>query len=160
MPTIVTADAARRQVRDLAISDEDITALITRAEATAVAFLDRNVYPDDAALTAARASAATAYQEAVDAALAEREEVLASPAGPVRDATLDRLDYDLRRALAEYTRATRGMVTNGRFEAGVLLLVGHFYANAEGVVVDTGVQALELPWGIQNVLYPDRLVGV
>lgn len=114
--------------------DEDalITTFISVAEQSVYEFLNRNVYPDQAALDAAIAAApaelviaTAAYEAALDAADALVDEVEAAAAARyAQDA--------YRQAQIASDLVQRGIVINDPMRAAALLLVADLYENREG----------------------------
>lgn len=158
--SVITLEQAKKQVRDLQIADADMQLIIDNAESYVEGFLDRAVFVDDAALTAARTAAPLDFVTALADITERMTAAQALEDAEAREVTLDAIALDARANRGRYRRAMAGVVATGRIKAGILLMVGHLYANAEAVVVDTGTQVFELPLGVTNILYPDRLVGV
>lgn len=158
--SLVTTDQAKKQCRDLLIADDDIQLIIDNAESFVVGFLDREVFADDAARTAARTAAPTQFAAGLADITSRTTAAMAETDVSLRTALLAAIAQDARTNLATYERTMAGVVVNGRIVAGILLMIGHLYANAEAVVVDQGIQALEVPLGLTNVLFNDRRLGV
>lgn len=158
--SLITPDQAKKQVRDLQIADPDIQLLIDNAESYVAGFLDRDIYEDDTARTTARTAAPTTFAAGLADITARTTAAMAETDEALRSALLAAIAQDARSNLYTYQRAMAGVVVNGRIRAGILLMIGHLYANAEAVIVDQGVQALELPLGVTNLLFNDRRLGV
>lgn len=157
---LITLEAAKLHLR-VDHHDEDllITSQIKSAEALSMRFLNRNVYADQIALDAARASApgllsvaTSAYQAAVSAAEALDDDVEKEVA--LNAATKQYLD-----AQAEARMALTGTIlakVDG-FESAVLLTVGHLYENREDVVV--GASVAQIPIGAQCLIEQYKVYG-
>ena len=130
--------------------DDDITLKIAGAEQIAVAYLNRNVYVDGAALTAAIAL--------VPAAL-----VTAAEAYATADADADLIDDAVTRsiekayAFEQYKAAIRsadatrnGIVIDDLIRGAMLLILGDLFENREDTVA--GVSVTKLPNGARKVL--------
>lgn len=120
-------------------TDEDalIGLYINAAEQSAVSLLDRGVYVDGTALTAAKAAAPgeldtaiAAYESAIAAAEALADET-------AKAASIQTAGNDLLRAKVAHRHAMDGMVVNESIKAWLLLTIGTLYANRESI--QTGV---------------------
>jgi len=134
--------------------DTVLTIYTDAAEASAVEFIDRNVYADSTALTTAQSgafalmTAATAtHNAATTTAQALADEVERDAAQAVADRAYDR-------AREAYRRTMAGIVINGRFKAGVLLTVGHLFKNRESTI--SGTIIADIPFGVEYILQPLR----
>lgn len=152
MTTLTLAKAQLRVTHTL--EDVLIQQLLDQAEKSCIEYLDRNVYPDSASLTAAQSSMLADMQTASDAYDAAKSAADAMGAGVMKDLAYETATRNLNEAKAEYRRIVRGMVVNERFTGATLLLVSHWYANRASVVV--GSSANEVPMSVCYLLDPDR----
>lgn len=132
--------------------DEDslIAVYLDAAEESAGQYIDRNIYADQSALSAAIVSAPSILSDAAiayDAAIAAAE----------TQAATDGADYVYCAAMAETRKTLAGVVINASIRAAVLLTLGHLYANREAVTVTNGQNAAELPMGVKSLLNPYKL---
>lgn len=154
--TFVTLPEAKLHLR-VDGTDEDalIGLYINAAEQSAVSLLDRGVYVDGTALTAAKEAAPgeldtaiAAYEAAMTAAEDLTDETAIS-------AVIQAAGNDLLRAKVTYRQTMDGIVVNDQIKAAVLLTVGHLYANREDVVAGASVAAL--PNGADYLLQPYKV---
>jgi len=121
------------------------------AEQQVAAFLNRNIYADQAALDAAvaaapgtLATATTAYEAAVDAAWQISDEV-------DRSAALKYAAEAYAKAQTDSDRAQRGMVVNETAKAAILLSLGALYEHRGDAAGG------ELPESAKSLLWPYRV---
>jgi hypothetical protein len=128
---------------------------IGAAEQSAMEFLNRKVYADQAALTAAVAAvpASLTAATATYAAAMTEADLLADLAEREFAYFVAAEAYLASRALAREICA--GMVVNDAVKAAVLLMTGHLFENRENVVV--GAPATELPMGAKAIMQPYRV---
>lgn len=155
--SLVTLVQAKAQGRiTWASEDTLLQAYIDAAEMHAMRFLNRNVYADAAALTAAieavPAALATA-KAAYDAAYAAWQLM---DAGDLADIALDKLNDDWTAAKTAARMTYAGMVVNAAFVQAVVLLVAGWAVNREFVITELS-DAIELPMGFTALLWPDRV---
>lgn len=155
--SLVTLVQAKAQGRiTWASEDTLLQAYIDAAEMHAMRFLNRNVYADAAALTAAieavPAALATA-KAAYDAAYAAWQLM---DAGDLADIALDKLNDDWTAAKTVARMTYAGMVVNAAFVQAVVLLVAGWAVNREFVITELS-DAIELPMGFTALLWPDRV---
>jgi uncharacterized protein YwlG (UPF0340 family) len=139
---------------DNAADDALITLYINAAEQSAAEHLNRRLYVDQAALTAAVAAvpavlavASATYAAAVAAALLMVDLVEQDAA------TVDaEQSYTAAQTVARETRA--GMVINDVIKAAILLMLGDMYASREDTVI--GVSVSPLPTGARALMRPYR----
>ena len=138
-------------------TDEDalIGLYINAAEQAAINALDRGVYVDGTALTAAKAAApgaldtaCAAYDAAIEAAEAMTDDALQA-------AATQTAENAWLKACVTYRQTMDGMVVNDTIRAAVLLIVGHLFANRENVVA--GVSVAQLPNGAEWLLHPYKV---
>lgn len=135
--------------------DALITIWCLAAESSACEFLNRNVYPDAAALNTAIAAvplalvaAGAAYQAALTAAALIDDAVACAAAVAGAGAAYRAAQQVAREAYV-------GMVTNPQIEAAMLLTLGHLYENREDVILNGSPAAL--PMGAHSLLQPFRV---
>lgn len=154
--SLVTLESAKLHLR-VDTSDEDalIAVYITAAEQSAVSLLDRGVYVDGTALTAAKAAApgaletaSAAYDAAIEAAQAMTDDALQA-------AATQAAENAWLKACVTHRQTMDGMVVNEAIRAAVLLIVGHLFANREDVVA--GVSVAQLPNGAEWLLQPYKV---
>lgn len=155
--SLVTLVQAKAQGRiTWASEDTLLQAYIDAAEMHAMRFLNRNVYADAAALTAAieavPAALATA-KAAYDAAYAAWQLM---DAGDLADIALDKLNDDWTAAKTVARMTYAGMVVNAAFVQAVVLLVAGWAVNREFVITELS-DAIELPMGFTALLWPNRV---
>ena len=159
---IVSDIQARQHLRINAGEDDgNLELYVAAAEKYAQAYLDRNVYADDASLTAAIAaipatlgSAQTAYDAAVAAAALLGGGIVQDAAYAQACAAYEFAQDDARRTMC-------GIVTDELMAAATLLILGHLYTNRSSVVAAVGISAaIEIPVGSKALLAPYRVMGV
>ena len=154
--SLVTLESAKLHLRvDSADEDALIAVYITAAEQSAVSLLDRGVYVDGTALTAAKAAApgaletaSAAYDAAIEAAQAMTDDALQA-------AATQAAENAWLKACVTHRQTMDGMVVNEAIRAAVLLIVGHLFANREDVVA--GVSVAQLPNGAEWLLQPYKV---
>ena len=153
---LTTAKLHLRVDADVTVEDALIQAQLDAAEAHAAHYLKRNLYATTDALNTARdgvgtalSAATTAYVTAVEAAEAIDVEV-------ERSFALTTAEDAYQTAQADARRVMQGMVVNDQIQAGVLLILGHLYANRE---TTTPQSMAELPMGAIHLLQPLRVYG-
>ena len=138
-------------------TDEDalIGLYINAAEQSAASLLDRGVYVDGTALTAAKAAApgaldtaCAAYDAAIEAAQAMTDDALQA-------AATQTAENAWLKACVTYRQTMDGMVVNDTIRAAALLIIGHLFANRENVVA--GVSVAQLPNGAEWLLQPFKV---
>lgn len=134
--------------------DAQVQGKLDAAESSAAQFLNRRIFANDAALTAAIAgvpaalvAAGTAYQNALTAA-GDIDDTVARCAAESHAL----LVYRDAQTLASETYA--GIVVNPQIEAAILLTLGHLFENRQDVQ-QGAVQ--QLPIGAEQLLFPFRV---
>lgn len=135
--------------------DAQVSVYLNAAETMAAQWLNRNVYADQTALSAAVAAvpaallaAGVAYEAAIDAAEAITDEVARCAA--------EQYAEDVYAAAQDSARRTRaGIVIDDMIRAGVLLWLGHLFVNREEEV--TGTITSNMRTGAHVVLQPYRV---
>lgn len=128
---------------------------LNAAEKSAVVYLQRQFFVDQAALNAARATvpaAITQTRSDFEAAIAEAS-LIENPCD--RAEAIDVATHNFKEARDELSRISRGIVINDAIVAGCLLILGNLYANREDVVI--GTISSELPKGSSSLLTPYRI---
>lgn len=152
---IVTLTTAKLHLKEDS-SDQDalITLYIEAAEETAIQFLNRRVYIDQAALNTAiagvqatLAAATVAYDVAITAA-ALLTVAIESDAATAHAVNV----YSSAQTVARETRA--GIVKNDVIKAAILLTLGDLFANREETIIGTIVASL--PFGARALMQPYR----
>jgi hypothetical protein len=163
---LITIEQARGQVNaddpgsDDPVDDEMLTIYAGAAEEAAMQFLNRRIFADTTARTAAIAEL-PAMLAAADAAYTAAMEEAADLEGSAREA-LEQAACDARGDARTLARETyRSRMINDAILAGMLLILGHLYRNRESVVTGQGAAAVELPMGAIAFLFPYRIdIGV
>lgn len=153
---LVDLPAAKQHLRlGVGYPDEQVGPYLAAAELLALKFLNRNVYPDDAALATAVAAvpaaliaAGTAYNDALTAADAVNDPV-------ARDAARIYAGDVYREAQTSARQTRAGIVMNELIKSGILLILGHLFENREDVAV--GVTVAQMPIGSKHLLTPFRV---
>ena len=155
--SFVTLAEAKLHLRGVDGTEEDalIGLYINAAEQSAVSLLDRGVYVDGTALTAAKAAApgaldtaCAAYDAAIEAAQAMTDDALQA-------AATQTAENAWLKACVTYRQTMDGMVVNDTIRATALLIIGHLFANRENVVA--GVSVAQLPNGAEWLLQPYKV---
>jgi len=156
MPAI-TLDQARAHLRvGATYPQEQIEPYMAGAEDHASQYLNRAIYLDDeamsaaiAALPAALTAARSAYETAVAAA------ALIENASDRQDA-LDIAETQYHAVRDRVPRVLNGILVNPSIVSAVLLILGHLFESREDVVI--AATAVELPHGARALLRPYRRV--
>lgn len=150
---LITQDEAMAHCKADSADASLVTLYAGAAEESVIEFLNRMVYPDQAALDAALtavptedAAARQTYLDAVEAAAA-LEDVFD------RERAVDAATIAWRAAKWRYMAIYQGMVVNQSIRAAILLRLGHLYRNREEMVDGR----LELDPAIQTLLLPHRV---
>ncbi len=153
----VTIEEVRQHCKADSGDDAMLTIYGEGAEAAAVAFLNRNVYVDNAALVAALAavdmtSIHSAYEDAIEAADALDSDL-------DKQFAIDAAGIALRSAQVDASFVLEGMVITKNIKSAILLIVGHLYRNRETVVAGQSASAVEVPMSAQWLMSPYRKIG-
>lgn len=135
---------------DAGTDDALVTVYIGAAERFAVEYMQRNIYADQNALTAAiaaapgaLATATTAYEAAIAAADAMAE-------GVDRNMAVFAADDAYSKAQKAARLTHQGIIIDDNIRVAMLLTIGHLYQNREETVV--GVSVAPLPMGAKYFL--------
>lgn len=153
--SIGSLDQYKAQVRLVGNFDDALLqSYADSAEQHAAAWLSRTLYPDADTLAAAVAAvpaaldvANTAYQAALVAAGAITDYAL-------REMAVEQARNVFNDAFTTAKATYLGMVMNEAVQVACYLLAANWYANREAVVDSKA--AVELPFGVQNLLQPYR----
>lgn len=134
-----------------------LTIYADAAEAAAVGFLNRNVYVDNAALTAALAAVDmtgihSAYEDAIEAADALDSDL-------DKQFATDKANIALHDAQLSASMTLDGMVVTKDIKSAVLLIAGHLYRNRESVATGQSASAVEVPMSAEWLMRPYRKIG-
>jgi hypothetical protein len=160
--SIVTLDQAKAQGR-ITWASEDVLlqGYLDAAERHCCNFLNRNVYADQTALDAARATAPAALSAAAaayDAAYTAWQAMVVGTTSTTDLAALafEKLSHDWNEAKKADRAIWFGMVANETFIQAVILLFAGWAVNREYVITELS-NAIELPFGVTALLFPDRV---
>lgn len=150
---LATAKAHLRLESDY--PDEQVQGKLDAAEQMAAEFLNRRLFADAAALTAAIAdlpASLVAAKTAYDAALVAADLIDDCVAQRAAKAYALRTYRDAQTIACE---TYAGIVMNAQIEAAVMMTLGHLFENRQDNVVGTIVA--ELKTGVQEMLFPFRI---
>lgn len=156
---LLTIEQARAHCRvDGVDEDAVLIGCIAAAEDAAAAHLNRALFDDDDALSAAldgipaeTRAADQAYAHAVESAAAITDD-------GERKAALAVAQAKRTVVRVRHQRAMDGLVANASVRAACLLMVGHLYTHREAVAEVTQAAQVELPLGMRDLLRPYRKV--
>lgn len=153
--SVIAIDIAMEHLRADPDDQVLVQSQLEAAEDSAMSFLNRCFYLDQASLDQAKGGVQSLMQQAkaanaaaVNAAQAEQDHTL-------RCRLLEHARETLADAYSKADAVAYGMVINPSIQAACLLKLGHLYANREEVVT-TG-SASELPLASQHLLMPHRI---
>ncbi|WP_338791115.1 head-tail connector protein [Pseudomonas sp. AE27] len=153
--SVIAIDLAMEHLRADPDDQVLVQSQLDAAEESAMKFLNRRFYFDQASLEQAKGTVQALMQQAkaanaaaVSAAEAEQDQTL-------RFRLLDHAREALADAYDSADAVAYGMVVTPSIQAACLLKLGHLYANREEVVT-TG-SASELPLASQHLLMPHRI---
>lgn len=153
--SIVTLAQAKAHLRVVSTDeDADIQSKLSAAEASAISFLNRNLYADEPALSAAKASvdlgpATAAYETALDTAAGYQTTT-------EREFWTSMAQQDFDAVQRDAIRTYRGVAINEAITAAILLTLGHLCENRENEAATTtfgklteGSAAMLMPYRIE-----------
>lgn len=162
---------AKSQSRNLLNAEDTLVqGYLDAAELHAQKYLNRNVYPDDAAWTADKVhltdTTASDAEAAYNAAIAAigifpngnfGHDSQGNPTQPTFVQTLgtNKAIEDFQQVQDRLARILYGMVITPTFVQAIILIVATWYVNRETVITELG-DAIELPWGAKALLDFDR----
>lgn len=153
---ILTANEARAHCRlDDDYPIEQLQPYIDGAERHVIAYLNRSVFADLAALNAAQEALAEGLGQAYDArqSAIQAAESVENPAQ--RKAMIELAEKRYIDAQLQATRVMHGIVADGTIRAAMLLTLGNLFAHRETDVV--GVSVAALPTGVPELLRAYRV---
>lgn len=153
----VTIEEVRQHCKADSGHDTMLTVYANAAESAAVAFLNRNVYLNDAALIAARATVNmttvhSTYEDAIEAADALDSSLDTAHASEAAGITL-------RAAQLSASFILDGMVIVNDIKSAILLIAGHLFRTRETVITGQSAAASEVPMSAQWLMTPYRKIG-
>lgn len=155
--SLVTLAQAKLHLRvDGTDEDSLIQIYIDAAEQDVANTLQRNIYADNTALSAAIAAAPTALANATTAYEAAITAADLIEDADQQDVATIKAREDYFHAIEEAKRTNRGLVINDTIKSAILLLIGHLYGNREEVVVGLNMAAMpqHIIVGVQYLLNP------
>lgn len=156
--SIIDLATAKLHLRvDDSAEDATIQIYLDAAEAASSSYLNRNVYADSSALTAAQsaAPAALATATATYTAAVAAADLMEDGLGKDTANQIALENYQL--ALSNYKRTMKGMVINNAVKAAILMHCGTLFATRESVSQMPGNYMIAVPLGYQWMLDPYRL---
>lgn len=146
----------RQHCKADAADDAILTICADGAEAAAVAFLNRNLYVDNAALTAALAAVDmsgihSAYEDAIEAADAITSDL-------DKQYAIDKANIALHTAQYDASMVLDGMVIVQNIKSAILLITGHLYRNRDSTPMKSG-DPVDIPNAVEWLLRPYRKIG-
>lgn len=158
MSILTVADALAQCRLESDYPPEQLQPYIDGAEAAAAAYLNRSLFADQEALTAAQDAAPglmgdanAAYQAAMTAALQLEDST-------ERAAAITLASTRLAEAQRAANWAIFGMAANAAVLSAIRLTMGHLFANREAVIAGASAAAVALPMGAEYLLSPYRRV--
>lgn len=139
----------------VAQDDADITLKLEAAEQSAILHINRYVYADHTALTAATDAVPATLATASAAYLAATAAAASMASGVDKDMALLGAAEAYTRAQTDARMTYQGIVVTSTIKAAILLICGSLYANRENDVV--GASVAQLPTGAFSLLQPYRV---
>lgn len=152
---LITTEQAQAQVHSDGVDEAMLDLYEGAAVDAAEAFLNRRIFADESAQSAA-AAAVPAALEAADTAYEAALEAADALEGSARCAMRDSACATLKAARYAADETLAGIVVTDAIRSAVLLLLGHLYRNREDVITGQGAAAVELPMGAHALLWPYR----
>lgn len=152
----VTIEEVRLQCKADAADDAMLIICANGAEKAAVGFLNRNVYLDNAALTAALAAVDlsgthSAYEDAIEAADALDSDL-------DKQYAIDKANITLHNAQLSASMVNDGMVISEDIKSAILLIAAFQYRNRDSSPVKNGDQ-IDVPPHAQWLMRPYVKIG-
>lgn len=135
---------------------EQILAYMHAAESSVIAYLNRAVFEDQAALEAEQAGISAKVGAAYDAYSASVQSAMAISNAGQKEIMIQMAESKYLEARIAAYRVINGIVVNGAIIAAMLLTLGNLFQNREADVV--GVSAARLPTGVPELLNGFRVV--
>ena len=166
---LITLGQAREHVKSDGDDDALLTTLCNSAEAACARLANRGLFATTSELTAAiatiptvMAAAYATYDAALIVAQGETDPRMVAIRTASAQKTLDnatlRCDA-IRNGLALDAADAAGLPSGDDVIAAILLTVGHFYRNREGVVTGQGAAAVEVPMSARHIMDLCRWIG-
>jgi len=160
--TLITMDQARGQCRSDPtdpVDDAQVALAASGAEQRARDYLDRAVFTTQEELDAAIAMVPAQLMQA-EADFNTATAAASAWQGVAWDMAKKAAWDKFKAAQSQAEKIYAGIVVDDAIVAGILLLVGHLYANREAVLIGPTAAAIEMPQGALDFLSPKRRVGV
>lgn len=155
--TLLTIDEALAHCRlEADYPAEQILAYMQAAESSVIAYLNRAVFEDQAALDAAQAEIPDKVGAAYDAYNAAIHAAMSMSNAGQKEIMVQMAESKYLEARISAYRIINGIVVNGAIIAAMLLTLGNLFQNREADVV--GVSAARLPTGVPELLNGFRVV--
>lgn len=157
--SLITLSTAKLHLRVIG-SDEDslIQALIDASELLVASHLGREVFATQEDLTAALAAAPAALATASGTYATAQAAAYAITNTVESEAALEVAEDAYDEAKVKHRRTMAGIVVNSAIKSGILLLVGHLYANREATTQQVnGYATMVMPMGVDYVLQPFKV---
>lgn len=156
MPLLTIDDALAHCRLEADYPAEQILAYMHAAESSVIAYLNRAVFEDQAALDAAQAEIPGKVGAAYDAYNASLQTAMSMSNAGQREIMIQLAESKYLEARIAAYRIINGIVVNGAIIAAMLLTLGNLFQNREADVV--GVSAARLPTGVPELLNGFRVV--
>ena len=154
--TLITLAAAKAHLIVVGTDDDAVITLQTSsAEQIAIAYLNRNVYADQAAFDAALALVPASL---IAAGVAYEADIVTADLITDDDARMAERKYILSKYLGAHDAGIavrNGIVINDLITAGMLLILGDLYQQREDSVI--GVSVNSMPNGARSILKMHRV---
>ena len=149
-------DIAKAHLRIDGLAEDTILAVyINAAEQSVAQHINRRLYADKPALTAAKAAAPTALTAATADYTAAKTAAYLLTDHAEQCAAMEAAHSDYLAAKNDYRETVRGIVINDQITSAVLLTLGDLYASREDTVIGASVAAL--PQGARFLMQPYRI---
>ena len=135
---------------------EQMLAYIHAAESSVIAYLNRAVFEDQAALDAAQTGLSAKVGAAYDAYSAALQAAMSMKNVGQKEVMIKMAETKYMEARISAYRTINAIVINGSIVAAMLLTLGNLFQNRESDVI--GVSAARLPTGVPELLNGFRVV--